>query len=140
MAQCTKALYRAFLQASSMRYSGLALSGVSPSPLSHDSISRWLKSRCFRPHELWKLVASSIDKRQPCLLLADDTVLAKARGITAEVVVMDTWYSSLDNLKAIRSHGWIWVTCLRKNRRVNRGIHLESLDIPEDGLSVHLRG
>ncbi len=208
MTHCTKELYRAFLQASSMRYSGLALSEVSPSPLSHDSISRWLKSRCFRPRELWKLAEPSIDKRQPCLLIADDTVLAKprskeiasvhyqysgnehaviagiglvnllwhgletsesipvdyrvydretdgktknthfcdmlklakARGIRPHAVVMDTWYSSLDNLKAIRSHGWIWVTCLRKNRMVNRGIHLETLDIREEGLSVHLRG
>ncbi|PAV02446.1 transposase, partial [Arsenophonus sp. ENCA] len=27
----------------------MALSEVSPSPLSHDTVSRWLKSRCFRP-------------------------------------------------------------------------------------------
>lgn len=66
--------------------------------------------------------------------------LAKARGIEPEAVVMDAWYSSLDNLKAIRSHGWIWVTTLRKNRIVNRNVKLASLDIPEEGLSVHLRG
>ncbi|WP_442890371.1 hypothetical protein [Arsenophonus sp. PmNCSU2021_1] len=30
--------------------------------------------------------------------------LAKKRGIMPEVVVMDAWYSSLDNLKSIRSH------------------------------------
>ncbi len=45
--------------------------------------------------------------------------LAKKRGIMPEAVVMDAWYSSLDNLKSIRSHGWIWVTTLRKNRIVN---------------------
>ncbi len=66
--------------------------------------------------------------------------LAKSRGLTPSAVVMDAWYSSLDNLKAIRSHGWIWVTTLRKNRIVNRNIPLETLDIPEEGLSVHLRG
>lgn len=38
----TKELYNAFLQASSMCYSGLALSEVISIPLSHDSISRWL--------------------------------------------------------------------------------------------------
>ncbi len=75
MAHCIKELDRAFLQASSMRYSGLALSEVSPSSLSHDSISR-----CFFPHELWKLVKPFIDKRQPCLLIANDTVLAKPRS------------------------------------------------------------
>ncbi len=206
--QCTKELYKAFLQASSVRYSGLALSEVSPFPVSHDSISRWLKSRCFRPKDLWQIVEPSIDKTARCLLIADDTVLAKtrskkielvhyqysgnehdviagiglvnllwhglettesvpvdyriydkntdgktknthfcdmlklarARGIVPEAVVMDAWYSSLDNLKAIRSHGWVWVTTLRKNRIVNRNARLDSLEIPEEGLSVHLRG
>jgi len=191
-----------------MRYSGLALSEVSPLPLSHDSISRWLKSRCFRPKELWELVAPCVDKARPCLLIADDTVLAKTRskkiegvhyqysgnqhdviagiglvnllwydlkttesvpvdyriydkdtdgktknthfcemlnlakdrGMTPEAVVMDAWYSSLDNLKTLRSHGWVWVTTLRKNRIVNCSSRLESLDIPEEGLLVHLRG
>ena len=60
--------------------------------------------------------------------------LAKSRGITPSAVVMDAWYSSLDNLKAIRSHGWIWVTTLRKNRIVNRNVRLETLEIPEEGL------
>jgi len=45
-------LYKAFLQASSVRYSGLALSNVSPTELSHDSISRWLKDRNFRPRDV----------------------------------------------------------------------------------------
>lgn len=205
---CTKDLYKAFLQASSVRYSGLALSEVSPSALSHDSISRWLKAKCFQPKELWPLVKPSIDLAQPCLLIGDDTVLAKARsqkielvhyqysgnehdviagiglvnllwhgldrgesipidyrvydkdsdgktknthfcemlklakdrGIKPEAVVMDAWYASLDNLKAIRSYGWVWVTALRKNRIVNRNVPLSSLDIPEEGLLVHLRG
>nr|WP_063655610.1 transposase [Candidatus Arsenophonus triatominarum] len=179
---CIKNIYKTFLQVSSVRYSGLALSEVSPSPLSHDTVSRWLKSRCFRPKDLWRLVQPSIDKKSPWVLIADDTLiaktrskkiemvhyqysgnehdviagiglvnlrwhnlttvesipidyriyykdsdgktknthfsemlaLAKKRGIIAEAVVMDAWYSSLDNLKSIRSHGWVWVTTLRK--------------------------
>ncbi len=66
--------------------------------------------------------------------------LAKKRGITPTAVVMDAWYSSLKNLKAIREHGWVWVTPLRKNRIVNRNVQLGELDIPEEGLVVHLRG
>lgn len=203
-----KALYKAFLQASSIRYSGLALSEVSPSPLSHDSISYWLKNSFFRPKGLWQLVESSINKKQPYLLIADDTILAKTRskkiklvhyqysgnthdviagiglvnllchnlstdesvpvdyrvydkdtdgktknqhlrdmlklakerGMLPDAVIMDAWYSSLGNLKAIAAHGWNWLTTLRKNRIVNRHIKLESLDVPEEGLSVHLRG
>nr|WP_063654486.1 hypothetical protein [Candidatus Arsenophonus triatominarum] len=72
---------KTFLQVSSVRYSGLALSEVSPSPLSHDIVSsRWLKSRCFRPKDLWRLVQPSIDKKSPCVLIADDTLIAKTRS------------------------------------------------------------
>lgn len=206
--KCTKDLYSAFLQASSVRYSGLALSEVSPSPLSHDSVSRWLNDQHFRPRDLWDTAKKHINQGESGLLIADDTVLAKTRskkielvhyqysgnahdviqgiglvnllwhgldsnesipidyriydkdtdgktknthfcqmlnlakerGMTPDAVVMDTWYSSLDNLKNIRSHGWTWVTALRKNRIVNRNVAIETLDIPEEGLSVHLRG
>ena len=72
--------------------------------------------------------------------ICDMLSLAKSRGVNSTALVMDAWYSSLDNLKAIRSHGWSWVTTLRKNRLVNRDKRLENLDIPEEGLSVHLRG
>nr|WP_162505437.1 hypothetical protein [Candidatus Arsenophonus triatominarum] len=53
---CIKNIYKTFLQVSSVRYSGLVLSEVSPSLLSHDT----LKSRCFRPKDLWRLVQPSI--------------------------------------------------------------------------------
>nr|WP_162505603.1 hypothetical protein [Candidatus Arsenophonus triatominarum] len=60
---CIKDIYKIFLQVSRVKYSGLALSEVSPSPLSHDTINRWLKSRCFRPKDLWRLVETSIARR-----------------------------------------------------------------------------
>ena len=44
---------------------------------------------------------------------------AKSRGLEPEMVVADSWYSSLDNLKSIRSHGWDWVMGLKSNRLVN---------------------
>jgi Transposase DDE domain len=65
---------------------------------------------------------------------------AQDRGLDPEAVVMDAWYSSLDNLKAVRSLGWIWVMGLKKNRKVNRGETLETLHIPDEGLKIHLRG
>ncbi|PAV01233.1 hypothetical protein CBG25_17860 [Arsenophonus sp. ENCA] len=64
----------------------MALSEVSPSPLSHDTVSRWLKSRCFRPKDLWRLVEPSIDKKSPCVLIADDTLIAKTRSRKIEMV------------------------------------------------------
>lgn len=206
--KCTKELYKAFLQATSVRYSELALSEISPLELSHDSISRWLTSRCFRPRDLWEIAKKDVDEKAPCLLIADDTLLAKPRskkielvsyqysgnahgviagialvnlvwhgleqeesvpidyriynkegdgktknnhfcemlklakqrGLEPEAVVMDTWYSSLKNLKMIRDIGWTWVCPLRKNRRINRNVKIETLRIPEEGLSIHLRG
>jgi hypothetical protein len=53
--------------------------------------------------------------------------LAKARGSNLEAVEMDAWYSSLENLKYIRNLVWIWVTNLRKNKKVNRNVSFESL-------------
>ena len=206
--KCTTELYKAFLQASSVRYSGLSLSEVSPINLSHDSISRWLQDKHFRPREIYQSTQTLIDLNEPCLLICDDTVLskthskkidlvhyqysgnahdviagiglvnllwhgnlseqclpidfriydktsdgktknthfcdmlslAKSRGFKPDAIVMDSWYSSLDNLKAIRDHGWHFVTGLRKNRKVNRGVHLEDLNIPDEGLEIHLRG
>ena len=43
--RCTKEWYKAFLQASSMHYSGLALSEVSPEVISHSRVSCWLNSQ-----------------------------------------------------------------------------------------------
>jgi hypothetical protein len=206
--KCTRELYKAFLQATTLRYSGKALSEVSPEALSHDSVSRWLQSRHLQPSGIWEAAEALIPKEEPCLLLADDSVLdkqrsrkiecvqpqysgnahkvisgiglvnlvwrglvggdyvpvdyrlyekaldgktkndhfremlrlAKQRGITPEAVVMDAWYSSLDNLKAIRELGWYFVTGLKKNRIVNRGEVLETLEISDEGRHVHLRG
>jgi hypothetical protein len=65
---------------------------------------------------------------------------AKRKGVIPMCVVADNWYSSLDNVKCIRNLGWNWLMGLKKNRIVNRGVRLEELDIPNDGLKVHLRG
>ena len=66
---------------------------------------------------------------------------AKSRGLEPEMVVADSWYSSLDNLKSIRSHGWDWVMGLKSNRLVNKPhIQLSEIDIPDEGAKVHLKG
>ena len=69
---------------------------------------------------------------------------AHRRGFQPRVVAFDSWYSSLANLKHIRSLGWHWLTQLKGNRQVdpdrtgNRA--LSEVAIPEDGLVVHLKG
>jgi len=66
---------------------------------------------------------------------------AKSRGLEPEMVVADSWYSSLDNLKSIRSHGWDWVMGLKSNRLVNKPhVQLCKINIPDEGLKVHLKG
>lgn len=69
---------------------------------------------------------------------------AKERGFSPECVVFDSWYASLANLKAIRGHGWRWVTQLKANRLVNPdgtgNRPLGDCAIGETGTRVHLQG
>jgi putative transposase len=70
--------------------------------------------------------------------------VANERGVTAQCVVFDGWYSALENLKVIRNYGWIWLTRLKRNRHVNadqtgnRPLH--EVDIASAGTVVHLKG
>lgn len=76
--------------------------------------------------------------------LQDMLEKAKERGFRPDFVLFDSWYSSLDNLKKIRGHGWHWLTRLKKNRLVNpdktNNVQISTIDIPSDGRNVHLKG
>ncbi len=69
---------------------------------------------------------------------------AHTRGFQPRLVCFDGWYSSLDNLKAIRGYGWQWLTRLKANRLVdpddtgNRP--LAETTIAAHGTPVHLKG
>ncbi len=69
---------------------------------------------------------------------------AKARGFAPACVVFDSWYASLPHLKAVRGHGWRWVTQLKKNRLVNPdgtgNRPLGDCPITAGGTRVHLQG
>jgi len=39
---------------------------------------------------------------------------AKARGFMPACVVFDNWFASLPSLKAVRGHGWRWITQLNR--------------------------
>ena len=69
---------------------------------------------------------------------------ARERGFVPELVAFDSWYTSLENLKLVRTFGWHWLTQLKKNR-------LLSLDrsgdrpvsewlISSHGQKMHLKG
>lgn len=69
---------------------------------------------------------------------------AQRRGFTPRMVLFDSWYSSLDNLKQVRAFGWHWLTRLKSNRQVShtagQSCAVSELDVPDRGIRVHLRG
>jgi len=70
--------------------------------------------------------------------------VAKAREFAPQCVVFDSWYSSLENLKLIRSHQWTWLTRFKRNRQINPdgtgNRPLAEVDIATMGTVVHLKG
>jgi len=70
--------------------------------------------------------------------------MAAARGFAPACVVFDSWYASLENLKALRGHGWRWVTQLKANRTVNPdgggNRPLAACAIAAGGTRVHPQG
>lgn len=70
--------------------------------------------------------------------------IAKSRGFHPTYVLMDSWYSSLENLKLSRGFGWLFLTRLKCNWLVNPdgkgNVLLSEVGIPEEGRVVHLRG
>jgi hypothetical protein len=69
---------------------------------------------------------------------------AHGRGFTPRCVVFDGWYASLENLKALRGYGWVWLTRLKSNRGVNRDRHgvrpVSEVVIAATGTEVYLPG
>jgi hypothetical protein len=69
---------------------------------------------------------------------------AHKRGFQPKCVAFDGWYSSLPNLKKIRSFQWIWLTRLKANRLINPDrqglVAISQVEIGEDGRIVHLQG
>jgi putative transposase len=69
---------------------------------------------------------------------------AKQRGFTPSLVCFDSWSSSLDNLKAVRAHGWTFLTRLKHHRLVNPdgngNVPLDTVAIPSTGRVVDLKG
>ena len=69
---------------------------------------------------------------------------ARARGLTPRCVLFDAWYSGLENLKAVRAHGWTFLTQVRSNRRVNPdrtgNRPIAACAIAATGTVVHLEG
>ena len=69
---------------------------------------------------------------------------AVTRGFHPRAVLFDSWYSGLENLKAIRACGWTFLTQLKVNRKVDlnrQGYQaIATIVIPTGGVVVHLEG
>lgn len=69
---------------------------------------------------------------------------AKDRGFDPQYVCADSWYSSLANLKHLRTLGWSWLMRLKANRQVNPdntgNRPLSACDLSAHGTRVHLKG
>jgi hypothetical protein len=69
---------------------------------------------------------------------------AKERGFQPSYTLFDSWYASLENLKAVRTYGWHWLTQLKSNRLVNPdgsgNVPIQQVEIPAEGRVVHLKG
>jgi hypothetical protein len=69
---------------------------------------------------------------------------ARARGFAPRCVPFDSWYSSLENLKAVRACGWTFLTQLKVNRKVDlnrQGYRaVAEVAIAPAGTIVHLKG
>jgi len=68
---------------------------------------------------------------------------ADERKFQPGCVIFDSWHSSIDNLKLIRSLKWHWCTCLKSNRLVDpdhsHNHPVSAIDIPPEGRVVLLR-
>ena len=69
---------------------------------------------------------------------------AAARGFAPGCVLFDQWYASLENLKAIRAPGWVWLTQLKPNRLVNSdglaSVPVSLAGVTPAGRVVHRQG
>ena len=68
---------------------------------------------------------------------------AEERGFKPKFVMFDIWYESVENLKVIRKKQWHFLTRLKSNRSVNpdntKNMPLETIDVPPEGIVVHLK-
>jgi hypothetical protein len=64
---------------------------------------------------------------------------AEKRGFSPDYVLLDIWYSSIDNLKAIARKGWNWIAELKSNRLVSQvqGTYLHVSDLDWTSTQVH---
>lgn len=79
----------------------------------------------------YRLYQKEVDGKTKNDLFQELLKRAKRRGFSPQYVLMDSWYSSMDNLKFIRSKEWKFICNLKSNRLVRRNrIPMAISDLP----------
>ncbi len=103
----------------------------------------WTDGEALIPcdYRLYEKAVDQLSKNDHCRAML---ATAEERGFAPACVLFDSWYASLENLKAIRRCGWRWVTQLKANRTVNPdgtgNRPLRDCAIRPTGTRVHLQG
>ena len=104
----------------------------------------WTDGDAVYPTDYRLVDPAESPKRTKNDLFRDMLGAAKARGFCPACVCFDCWYSGLENLKAVRTCGWTFLTQVRSNRRVNPdrtgNRAISECDIAAAGMVVHLEG
>lgn len=87
----------------------------------------------------YRIFSKKIDGKTKHMHMQEMITLALHRGIKPSVVVFDSWYASVKNLKFLTKNNLVWVTVLNGNRIVDYNEHIAEKSIPEEGLVVHLK-
>ena len=104
----------------------------------------WTDGDAVYPTDYRLVDPAEVPKRNKNEHFREMLVTAQARGFRPRYVCFDAWYSGKDNLKAVRSHGWHFLTQVRSNRRVdldrtgNQAISAQP--IAATGTVVHVEG
>lgn len=125
---CSRELYCTFLQVTAQRYSSFSLAEVSPEPLSHDAVSRWLTDTKCQPKDIWEAAKRDVLKTFG-VILADETVLDKSRSKKVELV---HWQYSGDEHDVIPGIGMLNMLWKRDDGAV-MPIDYRIYHPPEDG-------
>lgn len=103
----------------------------------------WSDGDAHIPYD-FRIYCKEQDKKTKNDHFADMLANASAKGFEPSCVLFDSWYSGLNNLKAVRKYGWHWFTRLKSNRLVNPdgsgNIQVCAASVSESGTVVHLKG
>lgn len=87
----------------------------------------------------YRIFSKKIDGMTKHMHMQEMITLALHKGVKPSVVMFDSWYASVKNLKFLEKNKLTFVTVLRGNRIIDHGEHIADKTIPKEGLVVHLK-